>query len=242
MLNTEIDIASAADSLAKTGRVVIRDVFEQEHADRISDCLNEQVPWRLAYRDTRVSGANQERQLTQEQFAALGPERAAALRALIFSQARDHYQYLYQHFNIGGGQKTGEAPGMVLYELFDYLRSAPLMAFAHQLTGDAEINDVYAHATLYTAGNFLKIHQDVTNTDDRRFAYVFGFTRDWQADMGGLTHFLDDDGNVAETFMPGYNTLTIFSVPVAHLVSQVSPWVGQRRLAVTGWLIVEDAD
>jgi Rps23 Pro-64 3,4-dihydroxylase Tpa1-like proline 4-hydroxylase len=242
MLNTEIDIASAADSLRKTGRVVIREVFDQEQADRIHQCLGEKVPWRLAYRDMRVSGANQQQQLTQEQFAALGPERAAALRAMVFSQARDHYQYLYQHFNIGGGQKTGEASGMELYELFDYLRSAPFMKFVHELTGDAEINDVYAHATLYTAGNFLKIHQDVTNTDDRRFAYVFGFTRDWQADMGGLTHFLDDNGNVVETFVPGYNTLTIFSVPVSHLVSQVSPWVRQRRLAVTGWLIVEDAD
>ncbi|MGI9265241.1 MAG: 2OG-Fe(II) oxygenase [Gammaproteobacteria bacterium] len=240
MLNPELDIEAIAEDLRSSGRVLVRDALIPETAEQIHDCLSENVPWRLAYRDTRVSGSNQEQQLTQEQFRTMGPQKAAALRMQVYGQATDHYQYLYQHFNIGGGQKAGEPPELLLYDLFDYLREADFMSVARTLTGDTEINDVYAHATMYTAGNFLKLHEDVTETDDRRFAYVFGFTRDWQADMGGLTHFLDESGSVIDTFVPDFNTLTLFSVPVSHLVSQVSPWVRQRRFAVTGWLIVTE--
>lgn len=239
MLNPDLDVEALSSQLAESGRVVVRDVFTPDAARRIHEDLAARVPWRLAYLDTRVTGEHQNQQLTQEQFAAMGPQRAAALRAQILQQARDSFQYLYQHFNIGGGQKAGETPGLFLYEMLDYLRSDDFQGFARKLTGVEDLNDVYAHATLYTAGNFLKVHEDVTPDDDRRFAYVFGFTRNWTADMGGLLHFLDDDGQIADTQTPGFNMMTLFRVPTAHLVSMVAPWVREPRLAVTGWLLVE---
>jgi len=240
MLNLALDIDNIAKNLRENGRTLIRDVLDPEVAGQVYDCLRQTVPWRLAYRDTRGSGTSQEQQMTQEQFAALGPQNAAALRGQIIHQARDHFQYLYQHFNIGGGQKTHQCPGLFLYELYDYLKGPDFMNFARNLTGDKTLNDIYAHATLYTEGNFLKLHEDITDKDDRRFAYVFGFTRDWKADMGGLTHFLDENGTVVETLVPDFNTLAIFSVPTPHLVSQVSPWVRQPRYSITGWLLVEN--
>lgn len=240
MLNPALDAEALAARLAERGRIVVHDVFAPDAAQRIHEDLANRVPWRLAYLDTRVTGEHQNQQLTQEQFAAMGPQRAAALRAQILSQARDNFQYLYQHFNVAGGQRSGEAPGLFLYELLDYLRGDEFQGFVRRLTDTPEINNLYAHATLYTAGNFLKIHEDVTTGDDRRFAYVFGFTRHWTADMGGLLHFVDDEGRIVETCLPGFNTLTLFRVPAPHLVSMVAPWVREPRLAVTGWLLVED--
>lgn len=120
----------------------------------------------------------------------MGPQKAAALRAMILSQAQDNFQYLYQHFNFGGDQISGEIDGLFLSDLMDYLRGTGFQEFARRLTGVEELNDIYAHATLYTAGNFLKVHEDVTTDDDRRFTYVFGFTRNCRADTGGLLHLL----------------------------------------------------
>jgi SM-20-related protein len=238
LLNPDLDIESLSRRLAGTGRIVIRDVFTPDAARRIHEELATGIPWRLAYLDTRVTGEHQNQQLTQEQFVAMGPQKAAALRGMIFIQARDSFQYLYQHFNLGGGQLTGETQGLFVSDLMDYLRGEDFQGFARRLTGVEELDDIYAHATLYTAGNFLKVHEDVTASDDRRFAYVFGFTRNWQADMGGLLHFLDDRGRIVETLVPGFNMLTLFRVPTSHLVSMVAPWVREPRLAVTGWLRV----
>ncbi|MDH4031251.1 MAG: 2OG-Fe(II) oxygenase, partial [Chromatiales bacterium] len=87
-------------------------------------------------------------------------------------------------------------------------------------------------------GHFLKDHADESPFEQRRAAYVIGMTRDWEADMGGVLMFLDDSGRVEEALVPGFNTITVFRVPVRHLVSEVSPWVNGQRLSVTGWLTV----
>ena len=173
-----------------------------------------------------------------QQLQAMGPKAAAALRAQVLHQARDHFQYLYQHFNINGGRSTDNPPALAIYDLLEFMLGEEFLGFARRLTGTPELDDLYAHATLYTAGSFLKIHEDVTPAQDRRYAYVLGLTRGWRADMGGLLHFLDDEGNVVETVVPRYNSLTIFRVPMPHLVSMVAPWVQEPRLAVTGWLLV----
>lgn len=236
------DLDRLTAALSRDGRVVVERVLAAEAADRLCDELRTRVPWRLAYRDTRVTGEHQQQLMTQAEFAALGPAGAQAFRAQVLRQAREHFQYLYHHFDLAGGRASGDPPDMFLYELLDYLEGTDFMEMIRTLTGTPELDQVYAHATLYSAGNFLKVHEDVTEGDDRRYAFVFGFTRDWHADMGGLLHFLDDDGRVVETVVPGFNSLTLFAVPTSHLVSMVAPWVERPRLAVTGWFKVKKTD
>jgi len=245
MLKSSLDperLDGLADTLASQGRIVIPQIFQPDVAGRLFDELRERLPWRLAFRDTRVTGEHQQQLMTQEEFAALGPGKAQALRAQVIRQARDHFQYLYHHFDLAGGRRNDEPPGLFLYKLLDYLESPAFMEVIRTLTGTPELNDTYAHATLYSPGNFLKIHEDVTDGDDRRYAFVFGFTRDWVPDMGGLLHFLDDAGQVTETVVPGFNSLTVFAVPTSHLVSAVAPWADQPRLAVTGWFKAKNDD
>jgi Rps23 Pro-64 3,4-dihydroxylase Tpa1-like proline 4-hydroxylase len=239
VLHPDLDIAALAATFAASRRLVIPRIFEPDYAEQVYAGLLADVPWRLSFRDNRLPGKAAQKSLTREDFAALGREGARALHNTVVQQAAEGFQYLYESFDIAGGRAAGEAPGSVLYDVLDDLRGEDFLGFARRLTGETAINDVYAHATRYLPGHFLKEHEDVTEWDDRRYAYVLGFTPGWPADAGGLLYFHDEDG-VAATFMPGYNTLTIFAVPVRHSVGLVAPWVRQPRLAVTGWLRVAD--
>ena len=40
------------------------------------------------------------------------------------------------------------------------------------------------------------------------------------------------------TFMPRWNSLSLFAVPAGHAVSLVSPWAEGERLAITGWMLL----
>lgn len=242
MLNPDLDTQALAGELAETGRLVIRELLEPEAAQRIHETMKTQVPWRLGFRDVRCEGREQERVLTREEMAALSPADRQALRELVFGQARSHFQYLYQFLDLNEARDAGDPPGLFLYEVLDYMESADFLDFARALTGDEDLAGVLAHATRYTAGSFLKLHEDVARYDTRRFAYVLGLTPEWSADYGGLLHFLDDEGRIVETVMPGFNTLTVFRVPVPHLVSTVAPWVRAERLAITGWWRVDGED
>jgi len=239
MLNKDLSLQNFRGALETDGRVVIPDVLETEVAERLATCLTTELPWELAYRDARFSPEHQAQRMSQTQFKALGPKQAAALQIQILDHARDQFQYLYQHFNIGEGMRSGQPPDLYVYDLLRFLQSDAFLQPARDLTGDASLNHVFAHATLYTPGSFLKVHEDIVDNADRRYAYVLGLTRGWQADMGGLLHFLDEDDTVTATLVPGFNTLTLFSVPARHLVSSVAPWVRSPRLAITGWLMVK---
>jgi Rps23 Pro-64 3,4-dihydroxylase Tpa1-like proline 4-hydroxylase len=126
----------------------------------------------------------------------------------------------------------------LLRQLVDVFHYEPILDFIRQLTGDPAIARVRIQATRYRAGHFLRRHDD-TGYDDqhRRFAFVFNLSRGWQADWGGLLQFLGADGRVVDTFVPHYNSLSLFKVPQLHCVSQVAAWAEAPRYALTGWFM-----
>ena len=110
-----------------------------------------------------------------------------------------------------------------------------LFNFVQEVSGDREFNRVDCHACRYRPGQFLREHGDESPFEARHMAYVFYFTRDWHPDFGGLTWFADADGRLTHTGVPGFNSLTLFRVPVTHGVTQVASFAPRPRLSITGW-------
>ena len=100
-----------------------------------------------------------------------------------------------------------------------------------------------AQATLYRSGHFLTSHNDDTPGSKRLAAYVLSFTPAWRAEWGGLLEFLDGNGQVETGYLPGFNTLKLFRVPMTHYVSMVAALCLRRealfghRLKPSGTLI-----
>lgn len=134
MINDRIDLAHWRERLQREGRVQVADYLQPTAAERLRQCLEQEVPWTLALRD--ATGA---RTIDHAAYAAMDEDTRSALLA--------------------------------------------------------------------------------------------------QADWGGLLQFIDVDGQVLDTFLPRWNTLSLFAVPAGHAVSLVAPWARQDRLAITGWLL-----
>jgi SM-20-related protein len=48
--------------------------------------------------------------------------------------------------------------------------------------------------------------------------------------------FHDQTGGVTRGLAPGFNILTLFSVPQPHSVAQVASYAAAPRLSIVGWL------
>ncbi|MBD8524978.1 2OG-Fe(II) oxygenase [Pseudoxanthomonas sp. CAU 1598] len=108
-----------------------------------------------------------------------------------------------------------------------------------ELTGFTDIRKVDAQATRYLPGHFLTAHDDDGSPTGqiRRVAYVLSLSERWHPDWGGLLNFYDgDSGQIQDTFVPAYNTLSLFTTPQYHAVSTVAPYAPLPRLSITGWL------
>jgi Rps23 Pro-64 3,4-dihydroxylase Tpa1-like proline 4-hydroxylase len=232
MIDPALDLDYWRGELQRHSRVQIPGWMKPAAADALRRCLDEDVTWDLALRSAAGPQA-----LSHASLAALDAAGQAALLAQAQQHAEDDYAFAYDRYPMVAAYKSGRDPGLHLHGVLEFLNSPPHLELARALTGEPSIRRASAQATRYRPGQFLKYHTDIDTLEGRLFAYVINLTRNWQADWGGLLQFIDEGGSVTETFMPRWNSLSLFRVPQGHAVSLVAPWARAPRLALTGWFM-----
>jgi Rps23 Pro-64 3,4-dihydroxylase Tpa1-like proline 4-hydroxylase len=230
-LNPDLDVAAIAEVYARHGRVHVPAIFPVDVAARVHRALTAETPWSRVIRS-----ASRHYDLVPGGWEALAREKRIEIEQAVYAQGRSGFGYFYENFAIADHHDAGRHLDSFLMRVFEFLNSPPLLHFARTVTGDETIALADAQATCFRAGDFLTAHDDAVEGKNRRAAYVLNFTPAWRADWGGLLHFLDRDGHVAEAYTPAFNALNILRVPQLHAVSCVNPLAGGARYSITGWL------
>jgi SM-20-related protein len=228
-LNPQLDIDAIRAALLRDRRVLIRDFFEPTVADALARAVDA-VDWSLSFRDERG-----DQLLTGDELRRMdGPQRMRLTEG-IHAIAADRFQFSFFSHSLVAAAQRGDTD--LLTRFVKWMSTDDFLSVMRRMTDIEEIDRVYAQATMYSRGNFLLIHDDHVEIEDRRVAYVVNLTRQWKPHWGGLLHFLDANGDVADTFVPHFNSMSLFLVPQTHFVSYVAPYAQAERCAVTGWLI-----
>jgi SM-20-related protein len=229
-LNPTLKPDDYALAFAADGVVQIEDVLESDVATALADVMERGVDWRLAYSDPRGGHV----MLTRAEMAAVGQAGLARRVQAVTAQASRGFGYLYYVYPMVEAYVRGEDPGHPLHGLTEFLNSPEFMDFARAVTGETVVK-VDAQASRYGPGHFLNLHDDL-GEGQRRAAYTLGLTRDWRTDWGGQLLFHDARGDVSRGFIPRFNVLTLFKVPMQHSVAPVAPYAAAPRLTIAGWL------
>lgn len=167
---------------------------------------------------------------------ALPAHERAEFEQSLANSSTDTLQYMFDTTRISSELKAGRSVDDDMHSIHDFINGKDFLAFVGELTGDDRLSFADVMATRYLPGHFLTAHGDENPEENRLYAYVLNLTPIWRADWGGILMFLDDDGHVAEGYVPTFNALNIFSVPQTHAVSMVSRLAQTPRLSVTGWI------
>ncbi len=119
-------------------------------------------------------------------------------------------------------------------EFCAFLHSQQFLDLMIDITGNRQLDRVWVEATCYDKCCFLGGHRDDHHLDNA-IAFVLNLTRYWQLDWGGLL-MLQRPNSHPLIVSPIWNTLSMFNVPIDHLVSCVSPAANEKRYSLTGWL------
>lgn len=234
MINEALDAAHGRAQLLAHGRVQVEDFLQPAAAERLHECLAREAPWTLALRDD--AGA---RTIPAADYAAMPADALASLLRRTAEGARGgEFRFAYDSYMMVRAYKEGRDPDLPLHRVLEFLNAPPYVQFCRALSGDVRIRRVDAQATRYRPGHFLRRHSDEDSKEGRLYAYVINLSREWQADWGGLLQFIDASGRITDTFLPRWNTLSLFAVPADHAVTMVMPWAEQDRYAITGWWLL----
>ncbi len=223
-LNPALDRKGLAESFRQAGRVHIPNVLTNVSAERIYRCLVQETKWSLTFnKGTHFLDLENVSQEERSKFAFGAWERA-----------RSDFQYFFDNHRLSVDGEPYPDQKHYHAKIVAFLNSPTLLAFIREVTGLAAIQRTDAQATLYRQGDFLTVHDDSTGGHKRLAAYVLNLTPIWRADWGGVLQFLDAAGHVEEGYVPCFNALNVFRVPMQHSVSQVALY-GSLRYSITGW-------
>jgi Rps23 Pro-64 3,4-dihydroxylase Tpa1-like proline 4-hydroxylase len=231
LINANLPVDELRDRYARDSRVLIDGILDAGAAEALYQCLLREIPWEVVFRrGTDVIT------LTDTDLARLQPRERDQLMMLVQAQASTDFQFVYWKFSMVDAYRKQILPHLMTHRLLEALASEATIEVVRRITGQTDIKRVDAQATLYRPGNFLTAHSDEQQGEyNRRAAYVIQLCRDWKADWGGLLHFVNDRGEVTQTFTPRFNSMALFAVPQEHMVSMVAPFAPGPRFGITGW-------
>jgi Rps23 Pro-64 3,4-dihydroxylase Tpa1-like proline 4-hydroxylase len=223
-LDAALDRAAAIEQFRKTGRVHIPSVLTQAAADRLYRCLTQETKWSTTF-NNGPDFLDVENQTVEER---------SKLTLAAWQRAFRNFQYIFDNHRLS---RLGEAypdPAHYYARVVEFMNSPSFLAFVREVTGASDIAWADAQATLYRPGDMLTLHDDATGGYRRRIAYVLNMTPAWRPEWGGILNFIGPSGHIEEGYVPTFNALNMFRVPVQHFVSLVAPYAG-LRYSVTGW-------
>lgn len=214
------------------GRLHVPDILDPASAQALHATVAVADDWT---RSIHI-GAGADYDIPVADLDALSAEERAGFERSLADSSSDNLQYMFDTVRISARLKDGRSVADPLRVVHDFLNGPDFMRFVVEMTGDDRLAFADVMATRYLPGHFLTAHGDEHPEEKRLYAYVLNLTPIWRADWGGVLMFLDEDGHVAEGYVPAFNALNIFSVPQTHAVSMVSRLARAPRLSVTGWI------
>lgn len=230
-LSSRHDWAAYARLFAETRRIHIPDLMARANAEAAYRALAETTAW-----NTVINAGAKVIDLSGEIKASLSEEQIDALDRSVMVSASQGYQFKFDNVRLSEQGEAHRDKAHPLAPIVDFLNGPRFLAAMRQLTGRADIAFADAQATRYGPGQFLHVHDDLDEGKKRIAAYVLNLTPEWSPEWGGILHFMDEDGHVAEGYVPRFNALNVFEVGIRHFVSYVAPYARYPRLSVTGWL------
>ncbi|HEY7799563.1 MAG TPA: 2OG-Fe(II) oxygenase family protein [Hyphomonadaceae bacterium] len=233
MLNPALDIEALRSEFARERRIRIRNVLEPSVANAVAAEM-EQLPYKVFCATGQGVAV-----IDPQEMAQWDRARQVELQQTLFLAASRAEGFAYFGYRMTEQWQSG-APDTALGRLYSALQGDGVLGAVRTITGASTFDNVFAQATDYRPGHYLTRHLDDPKGEHRKFAFVWGFTRVWDPDWGGLLQFFDDNGQPTQSYSPGFNTLDLFDVSHVHSVTLVAPYALNPRLAVSGWFVKGD--
>ena len=224
MFNPQLNVPALQQVYAQHGAISIQNILVPEYAEAIhKELLN--LPWEIEIKDYAQA----------DSFRMPAADLADGCSVMDVLQSGNHGKDLNNLFYIRKCVNSENFSPGVLKEYVGALNADPFLELMRQITGHDDVTHSWVEATNYEKCCFLGAHRD-DHHPGNKVAFVFNLTKQWKLDWGGLLMLQPSQSQPPIIVPPVWNSLSMFTVPINHTVSCVSPAATQGRYSLTGWL------
>ena len=223
--------AQLAEQYQQQGFVKVSNALSESTLSIIHEFINKQAQWNLA-----LNHHGKHQDFNNLEVAKWSKDKKQQLEDVVFAQASDGFQYLYEAIPIYDIFNQNLLPDHFFNDIVRFLNTEATLDFFREILAAPQITFMDAQLTRFSAGHFLNTHNDDVSDKNRVAALVINLTKQWRADWGGALHLLDKEQQIVQSFLPSFNEINIFKIPRDHYVGYVSPFATGKRLAITCWL------
>ena len=229
-LSPSLDVAALNAAFKAHRRLHIPDVLAPDSAEALTAAMEAYDGWRVT-----VDAGGERFEIPLSAGRASEPGKQSWIDQAALNGGDTDMQYMFDTRRVAV-EGIGDDVDDAVAAMPAFVNSSAFIAFMRGVTGDERIDFADAQATRYRPGHVLNGHNDDAEGKNRLYAYVLNLTRDWRIDWGGALIFPGADGQIEQGFVPRFNALNIFAVPMDHAVTQVASFADANRLSITGWL------
>lgn len=227
-LTSRDDFSDLKTHFSQSGRLQIRNFLDVNDAKALRAEVIK-LSWRLVLNENGKHLDIHPRQLEQIPTAKLREIKQAAQ-----SRASHEFQYLFENYPVFDMLESGKTIPPAILAIHAVLNTPEVLKQLSDLTA-LPIDFCDMQATRYRAGHFLTTHDDGIEGKNRQLAYVLNLSERWRESWGGCLNFTNSSGEVEQSLLPVFNSLSLFKVPQPHEVTRVKPTAKSSRLSLTGW-------
>ena len=213
------------------GIVKVKAALKKESAELLEHHIERQIDWNLVF-----DHKGQHQDLNARAVDSWTTQQKEDLSTIVNSQASTGFQYLYENIPLYDIYHSNLLPGHFFNQIIEFLNSERTLNFFRGLLSTPQISFADAQITRFGAGHFLNIHDDNVKDKNRVAAFVINLTKEWRPDWGGALHLLDKQGQITNSFVPSFNEINIFKIPIDHYVGYVSPFA-TKKASIDYWLV-----
>lgn len=225
-LSTDLCSRSAAEAYQTSGRVFLPRFFSRTTAVRLEREALAIRHWGVSIAPTGIDRDYIDSARAQN----LTPTDYRNLCDLAYSQNGQGMAHFYESISLDDERFDGTS----LQEAREFLRSQSMIGFLRPLFGDLDITVTSLVLTRYRTGHFYSSHHDAIDGESHIASFVISLTRNWRLEWGGLLRFPKRNLEVTTTFVPRFDSISIFQASQTHSVSAVSPGAQTPRISIAG--------
>ena len=187
MLNRSLDLKALRREFAEDGRIRVQNALDPSVADAVAAEMAG-LPYQVFCATGQGVAVIDPAEMAQwDRARQVDLQRTLALAA---SRAEG---FAYFGYRMTEAWQAG-APDTALGRFYSELKAPKTLDAIRTITGASTFDNVFAQATDYRPGHYLTRHLDDPKGEHRKFAFVWGFTRTWDPDWGGLLQFYRQRG------------------------------------------------